>query len=175
MSKPAEAGIWRPKGLIAVLDTSTLVRAWLAGLGRPSPARDVMRLAGRGFDSFTSPAILEEVEAVLERPRFGATRDQVRLWLDVFLRTSRQVFPQAIPGQAAAAVHGDLADVPILKTAHAAPVEFPEVAAAARADAGWFPVSENTTDFSPGWTVWGWRFTTAHDFLRLLAGRGARE
>jgi predicted nucleic acid-binding protein len=149
VSRPADAGTWQPKGLIAVLDTSTLIRAWLARPGRPSPAADVMRLAGRTFDSFTSPAILEEVETVLGRPRFGATDRAVRVWVDAFLRNSRQVFPQAIPGEAAAVVHGDLADVPILKTAYAVPVEFPEVAAAARADAGGSSYPRTPPTFRP--------------------------
>ncbi len=46
MSSGAGSAVWRPKGIVAVLDTSTLVRAWLSREDTPSPARDVMRLAG---------------------------------------------------------------------------------------------------------------------------------
>jgi hypothetical protein len=126
------------------------------------------------YDSFTSPAILDEVEEVLTRPRFGAAPAQVRLWLDIFLRASRQVFPESIPGGDAGAVRGDLADLPILKTAYAvaaAGEELGEVLVAARTDGGWFLVSENTRDFTPGRIVHGWRFITAHAFLGLLHSR----
>ena len=57
---------------------------------------------------------------MLLRPRFGATRAHVRLWLDAFLRVSRQVFPEVIPGGEPAAVGGDLGDLPVLNTAYAA-------------------------------------------------------
>lgn len=115
-----------------------------------------MRLAGQAYDSFTSPAILEEVEDVLVRPRFGASRGQVRLWLDAFLRVSRQVFPEIIPGGDPAVVGGDPDDLPVLNTAYAA------------AGGG----AENTRDFSPGRNVYGWRFVTAYTFLRVLRRRG---
>jgi hypothetical protein len=132
-----------------------------------------MRLAGLAYDSFTSPAILDEVEEVLVRLRFGAARGQVRLWLDAFLRVSRQVFPEVIPGGDPAAVGGDVEDLPVLHTAYggaAGGEPVGEVLAAARLGGGWFIVSENTRDFRPGRTVHGWQFVTAHGFLRLLHG-----
>ena len=178
MSAAAESELWRPKGVVAVLNTSTLVRAWLSREDNPSPARDVMRLAGQAYDSFTSPAILDETEEVLVRPRFGASRGQVRLWLDAFLRMSRQVFPEVIPGSNPAAIGGDLEDLPVLNTAYAAAVGgegVGEVLAAARLSAGWFIVSENTRHFPPGRNVHGWQFITAHAFLRLLHSRGSPE
>lgn len=156
MSAPAGSGVWRPKGVAAVLDTSTLVRAWLSREDHPNPSRDVMRLAGQAYDSFTSPAILDEVEKVLVRPRFDAARGQVRLWLDAFLRMGRQVFPEVIPGGDAGAGRGDVADLPVLHTAYAAAAageELGDILAAARADGGWFIVSENTRHFTPGWNV----------------------
>jgi predicted nucleic acid-binding protein len=173
VTAPAEAGIWHPKGIIAVLDTSTLVRAWLARQADRTPAAEIVRAAGRRYDSFTSPAILDEVEEVLARPRFGASPRAVRAWLDRFLRVSRQVFPESVPNSDAGPVHADLADVPVLMTAYAVPGddEFAPVARAARVDGGWFLVSENTRDFTPGWNVWGWRFVTAHQFWQVLRQR----
>ena len=130
-----------------------------------------MLLAGSAYDSFTSPTILKEVEEVLEELRFSAPRTQVQTWFDVFVRYSRQVFPEAIPGDDAGAVRGDAADLPVLKTAYAVAVadqEFADVIADARARGGWFVVSENTRHFTPGWNVYGWQFTTAYAFLRYL-------
>lgn len=142
---------------------------WCApGTGRHAASR-------QAYDSFTSPAILDEVEEVLVRPRFGAARGQVRLWLDEFLRVSRQVFPEVIPGGDPAAVGGDAADLPVLHTAYAATAdgaEAVEVLATGRLNGGWFIVSENTRHFPPGRNVHGWRFTTAHEFLLLLHQRG---
>jgi hypothetical protein len=167
--------MWQPKGIVAVLDTSTLVRAWLS-LGRnPNAAREVMRFAGQAYDSFTSPAILDEVEQVLVRPRIGAAPGDIRAWLDNFVRVNRQVFPEGIPGGNPRAVGGDVADLPILHTAYAAVVAGPDAAdalAAARAGAGWFLVSENTRHFPPGHNVHGWQFTTAYDFLQIVLRRG---
>jgi hypothetical protein len=76
-----------------------------------------------------------------------------------------------------AAVGGDLDDLPVLNTAYAALTAGPdvtEILTAARADGGWFLVSENTRDFPPGHNVHGWEFITAHEFLRLLRRRGRR-
>ncbi len=178
MSVPGTDRFGRLKGIVAVLDTSVLVRAWLSPVAPPNPSRRVMLLAGVAYNSFTSPAILDEVEEVLVRPRFGAAAGQVRLWLDAFLRASRQVFPELIPGDDAKAVRGDREDLPVLKTGYAIAAtgkEFGDLLAAARSDGGWFLVSENTRDFTPGWNVPGWQFITAHTFLRLLHSRGSRE
>ncbi len=103
----SEAGLWSPKGLVAVLDTSVLVAARLSKAERPTSSREVVRLAGILYDSFTSPAILEEVEAVLARPKLGCPAAETRLWVDVLLRHSRQVDPGLVPGSYAAAVHSD--------------------------------------------------------------------
>lgn len=178
MSTPNGAGTWRPKGLVVVLDTSVLVRAWLSPAMKPNPSRRAMLLAGSAYDSFTRPAILEEVEAVLTRPHFGATSQQVRLLMDIFLPASRQVFPEALPPAEAAAVGGDLGDVPVLTTAYAvaaAGQEVVEVLATARTDGGWFLGWENTRHFTPGRNVYGWQFTTAHLFLRHLDQRSRAD
>ena len=66
-----------PRGILAVLDSSVLVRGWLSSAQVPNPLRRVMLLAGVVYDSFTSPAIVGEVEEVLTRPRIGADPDQV--------------------------------------------------------------------------------------------------
>jgi predicted nucleic acid-binding protein len=113
----------RPKGIAAILETSVLVRAWLSPAALPNPSRRAMLLAGIAYDSFTSPPILEEVEEVLARPRFGADPAQVRRWLDVYVRASRQVFPELVSIAATGAarvVRGDVDDLPILYTAYAA-------------------------------------------------------
>lgn len=109
----------RPKGVVAVLETSVLVRAWLAPAAAPNPSRRALLLAGVVYDSFTSPPILDEVEAVLARPRVGAAPAQIRLWLDAVVRASRQVSPEVIPSAIARAVRGDVKDVPILHSAYA--------------------------------------------------------
>lgn len=158
-----------------MLDTSVLVRAWLSPAAPQNPSRQIMLLAGAVYDSFTSPAILDEVEAVLARPGFGAGPAQVRFWLDAYVRASRQVFPEVIPDGDARPVRGDVADLPVLHTAYAvaaAGEEFGDILVAARADGGWFIVSENRRHFTPGWIVHGWRFTTAHTFVNLLHKRG---
>jgi predicted nucleic acid-binding protein len=177
VSQPSSRGIWQPKGIVAVLDTSTLIRAWLSHADRPNAALELMLKAAQAYDSFTSPTILDEVEDVLLRPRIAASRASARRWLDAFLRSSRQVFPEAIPGGDPRAVGGDLEDLPVLHTAYAATVAGPDVAevlATARADGGWFLVSENTRHFPPGQNVYGWQFTTASRFLQTLQRRGSR-
>jgi predicted nucleic acid-binding protein len=167
-----------PKGLVAVLDTSVLVRAWRSTVGAPNPSRRAMLLAGIAYDSFTSPAILSEVAQVLARPRFGSSPGQVYSWLDAFVRASRQVFPESIPGDDADAVGGDQGDLPILKTTYAvfaAAAEYPDVLEQAGRGEGFFLVSENTTDFLPGRNVHGFQFTRAHHFLELLLSRGSAD
>lgn len=162
-----------PKGVAAILDTSVLVRAWLTP-ETPNPSRQIMLLAGELYDSFTSPAILEEFEEVAARPRIAGDSTLTRIWVDVHLRASRQVFPEFIPGGGAAAVGGDIGDLPILKTAYAANVGGEEIARIlelARNDGGCYIVSENTRDFVPGRNVYGWGFATAATFLRLLRRR----
>jgi predicted nucleic acid-binding protein len=158
---------------VAVLDTSVLVRAWLSPTTDANPSRRLMLLAGQAYDAFISPAILEELEEVLSELRFNVPGGTVRAWYDVFLRSSRQVFPEIMPAGDAAAVGGDLEDLPVINTAYAAAGD-PELAgilSAARGDGGWFLVSENTRDFPPGRNVHGWQFITAHEFLRLLLRR----
>ena len=119
MSGP-EATFARPHGVVAVLDTSALVRARQSAVDRPNVALILMLGAGAAYDSFTSPAIIEETKEVLARPRFGARPDDVDRWLDAFIRASRQVFPQLAPGGSLGAVRGDADDLPILETAYAA-------------------------------------------------------
>lgn len=167
-------GPWAPKGVVAVLDTNVLIRAWLGGKRSRTPAQSVVLLAGVAYNGFTSPAILEELEEVLTRPRFGATQDAVRLWLDEFVRVSRQVFPESIPAADARVVHGDVDDLPILGTAYAvdaAATEYAEVLAAAQGQR--YLVSQNTRHFTPGWNVFGWNFLEVETFQRLLLARGA--
>ncbi len=155
----------RPKGIVAVLDTSVLVRAWLSNAASPNPSRRVMLLAGQAYDAFISPAILGELEEMLQELRFGFPVGQVRAWYDAFLRSSHQVFPEVIPDGSPATVGGDVADLPVLNTACAAIVAgagTTQILEVARANEGWFLVSENTRDFRRGRNVHGWRLITAH-------------
>ena len=165
----SQSTLWRPKGLVAVLDASTLVAARLARVDRHSSSRDSVRLAGTVFDSFTSPAIVEEVEIVLARPKFGFTIVETRRWLDVFVRHSRQVDPGVVPGEYTAALHGDVRDNPVLKTALA--VNLHEEGQGAIAEAGTrygcFIVSWDK-HFEPGWNLWGWQCIRPDAFLALL-------
>ena len=166
----------RPHGAVAVLDTSVLVRAWQSAVDCPNVALSLMLWAGAAYDSFTSPAIIEETKEVLARPRFEARPDDVNRWLDAFIRASRQVFPQLSPGGNPGAVRGDADDLPILETAYAAYVTTSEhhpVIAYAQATGGLYLVSENTTDFIPGRNVHGFRFIRAVDFHRFLLNRTA--
>lgn len=166
-------GLWTPKGAVAVLDTSILVRAFLSRQDDPSPSRLVLELAGRLYDSFTSEAILRETLDTLTGRRFNVASEQVTRWLAPFVRVSRQVDPEQVPGDFAAALHGDEADNPILKTALALYVDPDGQAAiqAAMADLGCYVVSVDN-DFSPGRNVWGWTFIRPHVFLGLLRARG---
>jgi hypothetical protein len=140
--------------------------------GRSSHAAlAVMLWAGVLYDSFTSPAILDETREVLARPRFGAAPEAVDRWLDAFVRASSQAFPQVAPGGNQGAVRGDLDDMPILETAFAAYATAPEhhpVIAHAQVTGGLYLVSENTTDFVPGRNVHGFRFIRAAEFRRFL-------
>jgi hypothetical protein len=144
-----------------------------------SPSRLVLRLAGSAYDSFTSHEILDEAADVLARPSFAAPADRVRHLLDEFLRASRQVFTELVPGIDAGAVRGDVDDLPVLKTASAVYVsapEYPEVITrATEPGGGFFLVSENTSDFVPGRHVHGFAFVRAGDFLNLLLARSAAQ
>jgi hypothetical protein len=131
-----------------------------------------MLLAGIAYDSFTSPAILSEVAEVLGRPRFGANIDQVSVWLDAYVRASRQVFPESIPGDYSQVVGSDADDLSVLKTAYAvfaAGSEYPAVLEKASRGAGFFVISENTNHFAPEQNTYGFRFIRAHTFLREVA------
>ena len=163
------ARLWDWKGIVAVLDTSTLVSARLSKDRTGSPTREVVRLAGALYDSFTSPAILDEVETVLERPRFGISREETRVWIDVFVRHSRQVDPAIIPGDLAKVLGDDQKDNPILKTAFAVHLheEGQPAVTVARHAGGWFVVSLDS-DFTPGWNVFGWEFIRPREFLNRL-------
>ena len=165
----AASGLWEPKGLVAVLDTNILVSARLSRSTRRTVSKDIFSLAGLAYDSFTSPAILEEVELVLARPRFGIPKEETRIWLDVFLRHSRQVDPGQIPGEYAETLGNDSKDNHVLKTALA--VNLHEegriaVEESIRRD-GCYIVSADS-DFEEGRVVWGWKFIRPEDFFRLL-------
>ena len=123
----------------------------------------------------SSPSLLDEVEAVLLRHRFSATRESVRLWTDAFVRASHQVFPEAVPSEDARAVGGDAGDLPILRTAFAALADgsLADALGLARDGDGLFIVSEDVHDFVPGHNVYGWEFITSVTFVRKLLRRGS--
>lgn len=168
------SGLWEPKGLVAVLDTNVLVSVRLSRAPRRTVSREIFDLAGLVYDSFTSPAILEEVELVLARPKFGIPIGETRCWLDVFLRHSRQVDPCRVPGDFAAALGNDRKDNHVLKTALA--VNLHEegqkaVEESIRRD-GCYIVSADS-DFEEGRVVWGWRFIRPENFYHLLRSLAA--
>jgi predicted nucleic acid-binding protein len=167
-----DLGIWNPKGVVAVIDTSVLIAARITMAGETSPSRQVVGSAGILYDSFTSPEILEEVEAVLARPRFGYSVAETRKWLELFLRHSRQVDPASVPGDYSAALDDDEKDNPVFKTALAVNLhEEGQVAVEnARSGYGCFLVSMDS-DFAEGRNVWGWKFTRPESFWRLLLSR----
>lgn len=169
-----QPGLWTPKGIVAVVDTSVHVRAYLAAAGSSSPSAQVQEQAGYAYDSFTSPEILDETERVLVR-EFGAQPERVRRWLDQFGRQSRQVDPDRIPGDFAAQLRGDERDNPVLKTALAVYPHDPEgqeAVSAAMADAGLFIVSTNTRHFPPGRNLYGWTCIRPHELLARLEEHG---
>ncbi|MBI3977123.1 MAG: hypothetical protein HY331_02950 [Chloroflexi bacterium] len=85
------------------------------------------------------------------------------------MRASRQVNPDAIPGDYAAVLNDDEKDTPVLKTALAVSVHEDGQRAIAGAHMGWgcFIVSSDR-DFTPGRNVWGWTFIRPDDFWVLL-------
>lgn len=167
-----ELGVWSPKGLVAVIDTSVLVAARTTMAGELSPSRQVVASAGVLYDSFTSPEILQEVEGVLARPRFGYSVAETQGWLEVFLRHSRQVDPASVPGDYSAALGNDEKDNPIFKTALAVNLHEEGQVAVAKAKSryGCFLVSKDR-DFEEGRNVWGWKFIQPESFWRLLMSR----
>lgn len=160
--------LWSPKGLIAVLDTSVFVSARLSVVDPPSTNRLIFQAAGSLYDSFTSPAIYREVEAVLARPRFGIPKEETRTWLDVFIRASRQVDPAWIPGVFAPVLR-DYKDSPILSTALAVPYHEEGAIAyeVAQKRFGCYIVSLDR-HFTEGWTVHGWTFIRPGSFWQQL-------
>jgi predicted nucleic acid-binding protein len=177
LSEPVrDLGTWDPKGVVAVVDTSVLVAARITVAGESSPSRQVVSSAAVLYDSFTSPEILEEVEGVLARPRFGYPVAETRKWLDVFLRHSRQVDPESVPGDYSAALGDDEKDNPVFKTALAVNLhEEGQVAVEnAKSRYGCFLVSMDR-DFEEGRTVWGWKFIRPASFWRLLLALGGQS
>lgn len=159
-----------------MIDTNVLVSARIARPHRASSAREIYRLAGVLYDSFTSPAIFAEVEQVLARRRFGIQLAETRRWIDVFVRGSRQVDPDRVPGDYAEAVGGDFKDNPILKTALAVNLD-PDgqmIIAAAREAAGSYIVSLDS-HFAANRNIWGWKVIRPDDFFRLLTQTSSRE
>ncbi|MBI4319901.1 MAG: PIN domain-containing protein [Chloroflexi bacterium] len=164
-----EFSVWTPKGLAAVIDTSVFVAARLSKSAQPAPPREIIRAAGAAYDSFTSLAILGEVERVLARPKFNYAVGETRLWLDPFIRRSRQVSDRDIPGNYAGALRDDEKDNPVLKTALAVNIheEGQRAISAATQSYGCFIVSLDN-DFQPGRNVWGWTFIRPIAFWGML-------
>jgi hypothetical protein len=118
-----------------VIETSVLVRAWRRADDAPTPSRRIVELAGVAYDSFTSRDILDEAAEVLARPRFALPAHVLRHRIDAFVRASRQVFAELVPGGDARAVGGDADDLPVLKTAlavFASASAYPDVVARSR-------------------------------------------
>ena len=165
--------VWAPKGLVAVLDTSVHVAAALSGDPARSPAQLVQEAAGYGYDSFTSPDILNEVEEVLRRLGF---RKNIRRWIDQFGRMSRQVNPRQLVGDYSALVGHDVEDDPIIKTALSVLYHDPEGQEAvemARHKSGCYIVTTNTRDFPEGRYLYGWTCIRPHRFVAVIDDHAA--
>ena len=99
-----------------VCDTNVLVSGILFG----GAAREIIRLASQGrLTSFLSPAMLDELQEVLARPKFGLSPDQV-LAVVALLRESSDLVTPSIQ---IAAVAADPDDNRILEAAAAAQAE----------------------------------------------------
>lgn len=121
------------------------------------------------YDSFTSPTIIEETERVLAEARFGTSAQEVSVWLDAFVRRTRQVNSEAVPGDYSAALRGDEKDNPILLIALAVNLhdEGQKALAVAGSHRGCFIVSRDK-HFEAGRNQWGWQFIRPDAFWSLL-------
>ncbi|MCW8795911.1 MAG: putative toxin-antitoxin system toxin component, PIN family [Chlorobium sp.] len=96
-----------------VCDTNILISGILFG-GKP---REILHLCSSGtLDNTISPAILEEVENVLLRPKFGLHDEQVY----EIIRLFRDTFTLVTPECRLSVITADPDDNRILEAAHAA-------------------------------------------------------
>jgi putative PIN family toxin of toxin-antitoxin system len=99
-----------------VCDTNVLVSGILFG-GKP---REILRLCSTGkVTNFTSPALLKEIEAVLQRPKFGLDEERVY----GIIRLFRDTFSIVRPENHLSIITADPDDNRILETASAAQAE----------------------------------------------------
>ena len=81
-----------------VLDTNTLVSAWL---WRGTPFRLLQTLIEQQSELVTSPALLAELEEILQRPRFAARlaerRTSVEELIGLYRAVAMQVSPLSTP------------------------------------------------------------------------------
>ena len=100
-----------------VCDTNVLI----SGILFHGHSREILRLSSRGIiQNFISPDILEEVEEVLLRPKFGLPPEQV----DGILQLFRDSFNLVEPIQKLSVVEADPDDDRILEVAHEAKAEY---------------------------------------------------
>ena len=98
-------------------DTNVLI----SGILFNGPPRTILRLAARGtILNFISPAILEETEEVLLRPKFNLSPEQVSGILQLFCDTFELIHPT----QRLKVISRDPDDNRILEAALAAKVDF---------------------------------------------------
>ena len=100
-----------------VCDTNVLVSGVLFG----GPAREILRRASRGLiTNLVSPAILQELEEVLRRRKFGLTDEAA----SEILQLMRDSFETIHPRARIEAVAADPADNRIVEAAVAGSAEF---------------------------------------------------
>lgn len=99
-----------------VIDTNVLVSAALRDRG-PQVVIEWI-LAQPDCEWFVSPAILNEYEAVLARPRFGLTEDLRTRWRELLTRSTTTIEPAAIE------FPRDQEDAPFLACAIAARADY---------------------------------------------------
>ncbi len=99
-----------------VCDTNVLISGILFG-GKP---RDLLRLTSSGkITNFTSPALLKELEDVLQRPKFGLNEEKVY----GIIRLFRETFSIIMPETELSVITDDPDDNRVLEAASAADAE----------------------------------------------------
>jgi len=116
------------------------------------------------YEPVLSSYIQGETRETLQADPFGLTIGEIEAKLAPLWSAARIVEPVPFGDpQLLKVVHGDSDDLPVLATGLAMLAD-PLLGPIARK----FMVSNNTTDFTPGWRLWGIYFATAGQFWTLL-------
>ncbi len=156
---------------VAVLDTSVLVPAAIAARNDTINVKVVRAAVAGLYECVLSEYIQDETRETLQRPEFGFTIAEIDTRFAALWAKARILEPVPFDDPALLkVVHGDRDDLPVFATG---------LAANADALLGPLPtkflVSNNSTDFTPGWKPFGLHFVTAQRFWHLLEqGAGAK-